>query len=217
LNSTGVSTYNCGNRASWISVGFATPSYQEALPSCLRPAAITRSRLPFDTHPSRSERQQLLTPLVPRVHLPVSLAGPAPSGSSGASRRCRGCSPPDPADSPGPATPCSCRPAATGRRRGSHTRTRIISASWRTVSHPHSKQQRLVAHPLNFEDPHFATPTVLVRALGEQGFCSGGSRPAAQDVHGEGIAHADAGTPRLRGRCGWSLTGCRSARRRTRR
>ncbi|MFF4567765.1 hypothetical protein ACFY2C_43800, partial [Streptomyces sp. NPDC001435] len=32
----------------------------EALPSCPRPAAITRSRLPFDAHPSRSERQQLL-------------------------------------------------------------------------------------------------------------------------------------------------------------
>ncbi|MFH9728693.1 pentapeptide repeat-containing protein [Streptomyces sp. NPDC017254] len=30
------------------------------MPSCPRPAAITRSRLPFDTHPSRSERQQLL-------------------------------------------------------------------------------------------------------------------------------------------------------------
>lgn len=60
MNSTGASTYNCGNRVSWISVGFATPSYQEALPSCSRPAAITRSRLPFDTHPSRSERQQLL-------------------------------------------------------------------------------------------------------------------------------------------------------------
>jgi transposase len=60
LNSTVASAYNCGNRVSWISVGFATPSYQEALPSCPRPAAITRSRLPFDAHPSRSERQQLL-------------------------------------------------------------------------------------------------------------------------------------------------------------
>jgi hypothetical protein len=29
--------------------------------------------------------------LVPHVHLPVSLAGPTPSGSAGASRRCRGC------------------------------------------------------------------------------------------------------------------------------
>jgi hypothetical protein len=67
------------------------------------------------------------TPLVPRVHLPVSLAGPTPSGSTGASRRCRGCSPPDPADSPGLAAPCFCRPAATGRRCGSHTRTRITA------------------------------------------------------------------------------------------
>ncbi|MGC0423539.1 hypothetical protein ABIA38_009088 [Embleya sp. AB8] len=30
-------------------------------------------------------------PLVPRVHLPLSLAGPAPSGDTGPSRRCRGC------------------------------------------------------------------------------------------------------------------------------
>lgn len=68
MNSTGASTYNCGNRVSWISVGFATPSYQEALPSCPWPAAITRTRLPFDTHPSRSERQQLLNCL-PRRRL----------------------------------------------------------------------------------------------------------------------------------------------------
>ena len=32
--------------------------------------------------------------LVSRVHLPVSLAGPAPSGSAGTSRRCQGCSHP---------------------------------------------------------------------------------------------------------------------------
>src|SRR5690349_20607958 len=35
--------------------------------------------------------------LVPLVHLLVSLAGPAPSGSAGASRRCQGCFPPSPA------------------------------------------------------------------------------------------------------------------------
>ena len=34
--------------------------------------------------------------LVPHVHLPVLLAGPAPSGSTGTSRRCRGCFPPSP-------------------------------------------------------------------------------------------------------------------------
>ncbi|MGW4102092.1 hypothetical protein, partial [Streptomyces sp. NPDC004976] len=32
----------------------------EALPSCPQSTAITRTRLPFDTHPSRSKRQQLL-------------------------------------------------------------------------------------------------------------------------------------------------------------
>ena len=30
-------------------------------------------------------------PLVPHVHLPVLLAGPAPSGGAGTSRRCQGC------------------------------------------------------------------------------------------------------------------------------
>ena len=34
--------------------------------------------------------------LVPRVHLLLSRAGPGPSGSSGPSRRCRGCLPPSP-------------------------------------------------------------------------------------------------------------------------
>jgi hypothetical protein len=40
------------------------------------------------------------TPLVPHVHLLVSLAEPAPSGSTGTSRRCRSCLPPSPT-SPG--------------------------------------------------------------------------------------------------------------------
>ena len=34
--------------------------------------------------------------LVSLVHLPVSLAGPRPSGSAGPSRRCQGCCPPSP-------------------------------------------------------------------------------------------------------------------------
>ena len=43
-------------------------------------------------------------PLVPHVHLSVSLAGPGPSGSAGPSRRCQGCFPPSPA-SPGSGCP----------------------------------------------------------------------------------------------------------------
>jgi hypothetical protein len=103
------------------------------------PARAVRTAIqPRSTGFELAEVLRGFTPLVPRVHLPVSLAGPAPSGTTGTSRRCRGCSPPDPADSPNPATPSSYRLAATRRRHGSHTRTRTHSASWRTVSHPHS-------------------------------------------------------------------------------
>jgi hypothetical protein len=86
------------------------------------------------------------TSLVPLVHLPVSFAGPAPSGSSGTSRRCRGCSPPDPVVSPDPAAPSFNHSAATEQRCGSHTHTRTHSASWRTPFHLHSSCQRLTAH-----------------------------------------------------------------------
>lgn len=82
------------------------------------------------------------TPLVPRVHLPVSLAGPAPSGSAGASRRCRGCSPSGPVVSPNPTTPSSYRSAATKRRRGSCTLARSHGASWRTAPLLHRIKQR---------------------------------------------------------------------------
>ena len=66
------------------------------------------------------------TPLVPHVHLLVSLAEPAPSGSTGASRRCRGRLPPSPA-SPGSGCPQLHRPAATGRRWRSLTPTRFLA------------------------------------------------------------------------------------------
>ena len=99
-------------------------------------------------------------PLVPLVHLPVWLAGPAPSGSSGASRRCRGCSPPDPVVSPDPAAPSFNHFAATEQWCGSHTHTRTHSASWRTVSHLH---------------PTTAAPR--------------GALPHAQDATGEGASY----------------------------
>jgi hypothetical protein len=76
-------------------------------------------------------------PLVPRVHLPVSLAGPAPSGSSGASRRCRGCLPPSPA-SPGSGCPQLPHAAATTSGQRSLTSARFHGASWRSASAAHS-------------------------------------------------------------------------------
>ncbi len=64
---------------------------------------------------------------------PVSLAGPAPSGSTGASRRCRGCLPPSPA-SPGSGCLQLHTIAATIARWWSLTSTRLHGASWRSVS-----------------------------------------------------------------------------------
>jgi len=78
-----------------------------------------------------------VTTLVPCVHLLVSLAAPAPSGSPGASRRCRGCLPPSPA-SPGSGCPQLHRSAATDRWWRSLTSTRLNGASWRSMSHDHT-------------------------------------------------------------------------------
>jgi len=71
--------------------------------------------------------------LVPLVHLPVSLAGPAPSGSASASRRCRGCLPPSPAF-PGSGCPQLRYAAATAQRRSPLTSARLHGASWRSKS-----------------------------------------------------------------------------------
>lgn len=65
------------------------------------------------------------------LHLLTSLDEPAPSGSTGASRRCRGCSPPSPAF-PGSGCPQLHQAAATAQRRRSLTSTRLRDASWRT-------------------------------------------------------------------------------------
>jgi hypothetical protein len=69
--------------------------------------------------------------LVPRVLLSVTLAGPTPSGSTGTSRLCRGCSR-HPRRFPAPGCPQLRRPAVTGS---------VVK-----VSHLHSNRQRLTAH-----------------------------------------------------------------------
>ena len=69
--------------------------------------------------------------LVSRVHLLTWLAGPAPSGSTGTSRRCRGCFPPSPA-SPGSGCPPLHQAAATAQQRPLTT-TDTLGASWRTA------------------------------------------------------------------------------------
>jgi hypothetical protein len=73
-----------------------------------------------------------LYPQVPHVHLLASLAGPAPSGSAGASRRCRGCFPPSPA-SPGSDCPQLLPDRCDGPAE--------------VVLHHHSVTQNFVAHP----------------------------------------------------------------------
>src|SRR4051795_1597882 len=68
---------------------------------------------------------------VPRVLLPIPLAGPGPSGSAGPLRLCQGCSHPRPAPS-GAGCPQLHRPATTGSAVAvSHLHSHI-SASWRT-------------------------------------------------------------------------------------
>ncbi len=49
---------------------------------------------PYPPDLSRCHLLRGVTTLVPHVHLPVSLAGPGPSGSASPSRRCQGCSHP---------------------------------------------------------------------------------------------------------------------------
>ena len=84
-------------------------------------------------------------PLVPRVHLPVSLAGPDLSGSTRPSRRCRGCFPPSPA-SPGSGCP---------QLLPSH-----CDGSAAVVSHPRSVEQRLTA--LDVDGTQFADGSIDV-------------------------------------------------------
>ncbi|MET7784988.1 IS110 family transposase, partial [Streptomyces sp. NPDC005388] len=58
LDSTHASAKDCGNRASWYSVGIAPPNYQEALLPCTGPRAITRSGTLFDqTSPAIDKRK----------------------------------------------------------------------------------------------------------------------------------------------------------------
>jgi hypothetical protein len=73
------------------------------------------------------------SPLVPHVHLLVSLAGPGPSGSTDPSRRCQGCLPPSRA-SPRSDYPQLHRPAATDQRRVLSPRPVSDGASRRTVT-----------------------------------------------------------------------------------
>jgi hypothetical protein len=87
---------------------------------------------PYPPDLSRHAAYEALA-LVPRVHLLVSLAEPAPSGSTGTSRRCQGCFPPSPA-SPGSGCPQLHPAAATARRWSPSTSTRSHSASWRAKS-----------------------------------------------------------------------------------
>jgi hypothetical protein len=79
--------------------------------------------------------------LVSHVHLSVSLAGLEPSGSTGPSRRCRGCLPPSPAP-PGSGCPQLHQAAATARWRSPHISARSHGASWRSMSSCHSCRGR---------------------------------------------------------------------------
>jgi hypothetical protein len=80
------------------------------------------------------------------VHLLVSLAGPAPSGSTGTSRRCQGCFPPSPA-SPGSGCPQLHPAAATTRSRRSFTPARLQAPRGAHASLP-SRSRSTQSHVL---------------------------------------------------------------------
>ena len=110
------------------------PAKRDNRPGSPPPGAARRVRTATQPISARFELVEALrgfTSLVPRVHLSRSLTGPAPSGSTGTSRRCRGCSRPHPRLR-GQAASHFKRPATTGRRRSPFTSARSNSASWRT-------------------------------------------------------------------------------------
>src|SRR5208282_3255062 len=103
-----------------------------------------------------------VTTPVPRVYLPVSLTAPAPSGSTGTTRLCRGCS--HPPRRPAAQAASSFTPPL--RRQGdgrSFTSIRPNSASWRTfLSYTFPSRSPRPAHPavLNRRDFVEAAPAL---------------------------------------------------------
>jgi hypothetical protein len=108
------------------------------------PREVPASELPGGTHRARPLSTRFepvyglkdVTAPVPRVLLSATLAGPAPSGSTGHVPALSGLLPPFPAP-PGSGCPQLHRPAATGRRRRSLTSTRTTAprcAGWRSLA-----------------------------------------------------------------------------------
>lgn len=110
------------------------PAKRDNRPRSSPPGTARRVRTATQPISARFELVEALksfTPLVPHVHLSRSLTGPAPSGSTGTSRRCRGCSHPHP-QLQGQAASNFNQPTTMGRRRSPFTSARSNSASWRT-------------------------------------------------------------------------------------
>lgn len=75
------------------------PADRDNRPKSSPPGQARRVRTATQPISARFELVEALkgvTPLVPHVHLSRSLTEPVPSGSTGTSRRCRGCSHPSP-------------------------------------------------------------------------------------------------------------------------
>jgi hypothetical protein len=103
--------------------------------------------------------------LVPHVHRPVLLAGPAPSGSAGASRRCQGCFPPSL-----PYRRLDCpqlhRPAATGRWRCPFITARSHGASWRSISVAQTWSTALISlNSTRHRKCYNGSPAIVVRGF----------------------------------------------------
>lgn len=111
------------------------PTGRDTRPRSSPPGTARRVRTATQPISARFELAEALkgvTPLVPHVHLSHSLTGPAPSGSTGTSRRRQGCSHPHPRLRDQAASNFK-RPATTGHQRSPFTSARSNSASWRTT------------------------------------------------------------------------------------
>ena len=152
INGLGTRLYPCG-----IANGYAVDLHRglqtqakQTQPGVPLPLAAGRARTanqPESTGFRAGIRSRGVTKPVSHVYLPVSLTAPAPSGSTGTTRLCRGCSRPPrrPAAKAASSFTSPLRRRSDGR---SFTSIRTNSASWRTfLAYTFPSRSPRPAHP----------------------------------------------------------------------